>query len=308
MFWSVETSHTTSIETSGKTQINEGTARGLIEIQNFNNVPLPLRTGTRFVFADKVYRIKTGVTVPPKNGDEAGKLVVEVVADKQGKEMNLEAGVNFIIPGLQETIWGPLVKAVAVTPIEAKSGLVGVVAPNDIDNLRLNLEKEIKNKLVQELRKSYPDSVFDVEGAVFTPTILNISHKPGEITDRVSATANAKLQTVVISNKDILELMKYLASKEHPKYQIENIEIMLLEILDLNFAKNNAVVRIKSKINLKPEINLESLKASFAGKSVNEVQLILKEDKRIINASIEIFPAWKNRFPKDSEKIQIILR
>lgn len=302
----VKVAHTSSIETTGQKILSDNRPMGLIEIQNYNQVSLPLVVGTRFIYADKVYRISEKITVPSKSGNEPGKAVVEVIGDRNYDEV-IEPGTSFLIPGLKGTLWEPLVKAVAKTQIKSTGGKVKVVNPEDITNVRLSLEKEIKEILQSELATKYPDSFYSIDGGIFTLNLINVSHKVGAITDRISATGEAKLQTVAIKKEDLFSLIKGLVAKEADK-KVEKIDISEIEVLDLNLAKNTSVLNVKANVTLVPVVNIESLKESVKGKKLQEVKEIFTNDDRIAKAEIEIFPNWRTSLPGDAARIQIRIK
>lgn len=303
----VEVTHTISVETTGKKVISDIRPRGLVEIQNYNKINLPLVAGTRLVYANKVYRIQERVIIPAMSGDEPGTLVVEVVGDKDYEDI-IQPGTTFLIPGLQGTLWELLVKAVAKTEIKSIGGEVKVVNPEDITSVRLKLEKEIKERLQKEISLQYPKSIYPIEGGIFTLDLLNISHKVGEITDRISATGKGRLQTVVIKEDDLFSLIKRLVLKDEFDEIVENIDIKKLEILDINLAKNTSVLSIEAGITLLPVLNINALKTQINGKNIREIKEMFANDSRISKAEIEIFPSWRDSLPRDTKRIQIIVQ
>lgn len=302
----IEVTHTASVETTGQKISADTRPRGLVEIQNYHQVNLPLVAGTRLVYAEKIFRITEKINIPAKSGDEPGRAVVEVVGDRNYEDI-INQGTTFLIPGLQGTLWEPLVKAVAKTQIKSSGGEVKVVNPEDITNVRLSLEKEIKEKLKNEINAKYPDSFYSIEGGILTLDLINVSHKVGEITDRISATGKAKLATVVVKKEDLLSLIKGLVLKEADK-KVEKIDFQGMEILDLNLAKNTSVLNVKAEVTLVPVVNLETLKESIRGKELKEVKEIFANDNRITKAEIEIFPNWRSSLPKDPTRIQIQIK
>jgi hypothetical protein len=301
----LEVNHTVSIETTGQKTLGDTRPRGLIEIQNNNTSPIPLVAGTRFTYSDKVYRSKEKVIVPAKSQDgEPGKIVVEVLGDKDYDDV-IEPGTTFLIPGLQGTLWEPLVKAVAKTEIKKSSGEVRVVTLEDINNLRLQLEKELKSKLEDLVKKNYPDSYYTMQGGIFTSDLLNISHKVGEATDRISATGRARIQTVAIKKEDLTTLIKGLVLEKSLDKKIEEINVKSIEILDLNLAKNTSVVDVKGEVTMMPIVNTNELKDKLKGQDIQKVREILANDGRFAKIQVKIFPSWRNSFPKDPERIKI---
>jgi hypothetical protein len=98
---------------------------------------------------------------------------------------------------------------------------------------------------------------------------------------------------------------------------LKEISIFDLENLSVNFNDESQIIskettsiplKVNGAVNLVWTPNTEILKLKLLGVSKNEVLPILRQDKGISSASVNIFPPWNKYIPSEISKINITFK
>ena len=309
---------TREIETTGR-QVVETKASGLITVYNtYSSNSQRLIRNTRFETPDgKIYRIADSITVPgvsTKDGEKIpGSIEVRVFADVPGASHNIGLS-DFTIPGFKG---GPRFAgfyARSKTPMEGGfSGEVNIASEKDIALARIEMQEELKARLLKSALAQVPENFILYEDAVF----FEFEQQKGVTTtteDNFSLTEEGELHAAIFDKQ---KLSTHIAKKHLPEYDgslitVSNIEKLVFRITD----KDSVDLREKESFDfslfgvarLVWEIDIDTLKTNLAGTSRFEFDEIVKKNKSINKIEATIRPFWVNSFPEETENISVIIQ
>lgn len=310
---------TQEASTTGKIFTQE---KPLLKVTFFNYLErdIPLVAGTRLAYQNNIFRTTEKIIIPAKKGNEPGQISTEAIAsDIHDDNLILEQGTDLNIPALENkktdkgNLWSDVLKAKVAEKYDlTQVQYIGSVAPEDIVNIKLLLEDSLKKNIQAGLALKYPQYFYVFDPSLVEVEILNISHKVGEKTNKISASGKAKIAFLAVPQKEFDNFMKYLINQEILNKgqsltlkELKNPEFVLF---DFDKRKGIETIGVKAKAVLMPDLNTEKIKADIVGKSIEEVNNYLASIAGIDKVSIKIFPRWKNRFPAKMENIKIEIK
>lgn len=308
-----------STSTTGKV-FTENISLLKVTFLNYLEREITLKEGTRLAYKYNIFRTTERIVIPAKNNNEPGKITTEAIAfEIKDNNLVLNKGENLRIVALEnkktETglLWSDVLKAQAEENFSlASDKKVGSVSPDDVTNIKLALENALKENIKSALAFKYPQLFYIFDPSLVETEIINISHKVGEKTDKISAFGKAKIYTLAVSQKDFNDFVKYLVNQEILK-QDKNLSVNRLEsqeisLIDFDKRKKIGSVGIKTTVLLTPNFNIEKIKSDISGKDLDFVKDYFTQISNIEKISIKIFPQWKNKFPEDTNKIKIVIK
>jgi hypothetical protein len=192
-----------------------GKAIGKVVIYNdFSADNQPLVSTTRLETADgKIFRITKSIVVPgmTKIGTEtkSGAIEVDVVADKAGREYNIDPA-DFKIPGFKG---GPkfdkFYARSAKTMTGGSTGETSLVSSQDISEAKEKIIAEAEEEAIRDLKQSLP-----AERKIFNDSVVvelesaAPSAAVGVETDKFFYTVRVRAKTLSFSEEDIKEIIK----------------------------------------------------------------------------------------------------
>lgn len=290
-----------------------------VSFLNYLDYEIPLVAGTRVSYGSNVFRIQKRIVIPPKVDQNPGIINVEALPDIINDDnLSINQDTNLKIPALENKkfdsgYWADFIKVKAaenynLSPIKMESGLV---TSEDITNAKLNLEKSLKEALKTEISIKYPNSFYPSDPFLVKVNTMNISHKVGEKTDNLSITGEGILETIIVSKKDIEDLIKNSINKDilnnKDNLFVEKLNLQEPELIDFDLNKK-MILSIKGEAILGPNLNEELIKKELVGKKLNEVKQYFAKIKGIDTIRIKIVPPWKNSMPTKLERININIK
>ncbi len=314
----LEVVKTETIPTTGKVFTEEKPLLSVVFL-NYLDKEIPLVAGTRLAFDDNIFRTTEKVLIPKATGNEPGKVTTTAFLDiSKSDNLNIPQGSDLKIVALEgklaeeNKLWSDVLKVKTVENYSLTKVNIGSVSPEDITNVKLNLEKSLKNAIYQKLALDYPQSFYYFDPSLVRVEILNISHKVGEKTDKISATGKAFYETMVVPKKDFDDFIKKLINQEILNQKknliIENLKYEKIDILEFDSKKNIMTLGVKIKANLVPDINPEIVKEKIKGQTIEWVKNYFANYQGINSIKIKIFPQWKETLPQDIKRIKIEIR
>lgn len=289
-------------------------AEGVIRLYNkFTTKTEVWREGTRFVSSEgKLFLSKEKINVPGATL-EGGKIVpsfvdVPVIAAQGGESYNIGPS-KFSLAAFLGTQRYTNYYGESLEPMKG-GGVVLQVTEEDLKKAKETLTDRIKKELNSTLQEEAKnDFVFLPQATKFSILKENSSAKDQEIVDKFTYEISANAANIVFSYKDINDLIFILLEKVMPEGYDFRKETLKIDYknhnLDLRSGKMN--FNLSFSISIYPKIELNSLKKSLAGKSLNESKILLERESSILKSKIKIYPFWIKRIPEDIEKVNIKL-
>jgi hypothetical protein len=313
----IEVSKTESLTTTGPFLSTE---KPLLEIAflNFSNEEIPLVAGTRVEYQENIFRTTERIVLPSATNSEPSQVNVSVIPDSlKNDQLFIPSNTPLIIPALEGkkrddgSLWTDVIKAKTLKDYDLRSlsSSVRSVAPEDITNVKLNLEKSLKEDIAFKLRTEYLDSFYIYDPSLVKIEIGDVSHQVGAKTDKIYALGKATFETLITTKKEFDSFIRNLINKEilaqSKNLVITNLDLEKEEILDFDSKKKTMTVGIKGKAILGPEINPEVIKEEIRGKTIEEVNAYFSNFSGIKKIKLKIFPQWQDKIPQDHKKIKI---
>ncbi len=286
-----------------------GRAKGFITVTNEASQSLPLIQGTRFQPASgKIYRSTGRVTIPSVSG--GGKVRIEVIAEEPGDQYNVTAKTAFTIPGLRGTSWESSLRATAGEAIMGgASSAVKVVTVDDLAQGRTKLEQQLKDLITKELALQYPNYILPEELGSANTEVTDVSHKVGQPAERVVFAGRAEIKTIGVRKDRLIEYLKDRIAKaqlqQKANVRITELAITNLKTVDLDPKLNFLRVEVSGTVKVKGDVDRAAIQAQLVGKTLEQVQQVLKQNPNIENAEASIWPFWAKALPGESTRIEV---
>ncbi|MBI4101668.1 MAG: hypothetical protein HY443_01740, partial [Candidatus Nealsonbacteria bacterium] len=299
---------------SGKKTV-ESKAGGVIRVYNNSSVSQTLIQNTRFQpplekFEGSLqenekpwFKSKSRITISPKSFQD-----VEVVADSPGEKYNIKPS-KFSIPGLVGSAQYTLVYGESFQAFSGgeKKEFSQVLA-KDLDSAKEELSQKSKTEGANALQAKMQSTghLFLIDAVKAELLDDSSSVQSGEVSARFTSSVTAKSSILAPEYNDLDELVGSLLSVKLPTGK-EMAESSLttdytLFSLDKNLSK--MVLSVKSSVNTFSPLDEPSLKASLAGKSLEEAGKILEKQEGLEKIKIHLWPFWLQSIPKSVEKIK----
>ena len=300
-----------SFPASGKRNV-ERKAKGVITIYNaYSSSPQYLVATTRFMAPDgRIYRLDKGVTVPGAKVSggtiEPSSIDAEVSADKIGADYNTGPIARLSIPGFQGTpryegFYGELKNG-------ASGGVVGEVlfpTEDDItaakDSARSAMQKSIETFLLAQI-----DAEFRVvPGATKFEVVKENVVEEVAADGKFSVFLDAKTEMMAFREDDMVRFLEAKAQQELGKeYKVESYELSFQNAA-VDFVNQTMRVPVQFKGAFAHAIDTENFKSLAAGKAEEDLKTIIFGIPGVQSATVNLWPFWVSKVPKDTEKISV---
>lgn len=286
-----------------------GRAKGFITVTNEVSQSLPLVQGTRFQSpSGKIYRTTGRVTIP-----SSGKIRIEVIAEEPGDQYNVAAKISFTIPGLKGTAWESDLQAMTEEAISGgTSSAVKVVTVDDLAQGRTKLEQELKDLIMKELALRYPSYLLPEELGGADVEITDISHKVGQPAERIVFAGRGEIKTIGVRKDRLVEYLKDRIAKvqlqQQANVRITELAITNLKTVDLDPKLNFLRVEVSGTVKVKGDVDRAAVQEQLVGKTLEQVQQVLKQNPNIENAEASVWPFWAKTLPGQSTRIELRIR
>lgn len=279
-------------------------AIGSVTLFNNSKENQSLVATTRLLNKDEVlFRLRKSVVVPA-----GGKVVVEVIADKPGKQGEI-APAQFRIPGLSETKQKLIYAESSVT---MTGGTLRKAVMTDADQERATaaLTAELLAQGKKQLESAISASSTDSFAGVFTSAVKEVKSdtKPGVVTDQFNISMKLEVIGVFYSvtdlNSHISQVIQgntlYVGATVSPVGQAE------ITVNRSDEKTQTADVRIKQEWMVKAQSYTNLIeKKQLVGLAEEDVTRSLNGLEWIDNARVVFSPSWVKKIPKNLDKIKI---
>lgn len=283
----------------------ETKAQGLIRVYNKSSKPLSLIKETRFLSENgKTFLTKKPVYIPGNSYSD-----VEVVAEKSGKEYNIDP-CHFSIPGLKgspryATTWGQSFKKMSGGKIEK----VRKVSKKDIENGKKKIINDLSSQLEKEIKENNQDFVFKNNNQKIEILDFFSPVKEGAKINNFSLSAKAKIEVLTFKKSDLENLVKQIILDDLKKSDslLKSFKIDF-ELKDVDFINKSLKIKTKVLVKTYKKINNDLLKDKISGKRIEVAKdIIFKKFPQIDKANIKIIPTWIKKIPTNKGKIIIFI-
>ncbi len=289
-------------------------ASGSITIHNnYSDKPQKLVKNTRFESLNgKIFRISESVTVPGKTLTSSGSVTVNVTADASGPEYNIQSG-RFTIPGFKGSArYAAFYGESKLSMSGGANGKTNSFSREEIDNTDMQLRSEIRELIKKDLSSIYKKNF----SPIYDPSFISYTNNEEEL----SKTKDNKYTVFAVGKIILLKddfIAKELANKYLTKYTGQNVTLKDVSNLKLELATstlNQGTEKISIKVTgetaIVMNIDQEALKAELANKKNNQADFnaVLSKFTEINQAVPTISPFWSKTFPKNTNKIDIIIK
>jgi len=292
----------TSTVPAKDTKYVERQAKGTLTITSALTTPQRLIANTRFQAPEgKIYRIRESVVVPAQ-----GTVTAVAYADSAGADYN-RGQTTFTIPGFKGD---PRYDKISATTQSMTGGFIGrepSIATSDLSAAKKDLDKKLLDAVQTEFARSLPSGYAPIQGAL-KATYSELSQtQEGSDSAAVSESITATLAIVRIA--DVASAVARLAI---PSYQGEALTFKDFKEVNMIASSTSAsaiLVSFSGEATLQWIFDADALKAAIVGKQKSEFEGTIRSfGQGVESAHATTRPFWASTFPKEPEKITIIIK
>lgn len=317
----VELFQTITVTTTGKVLSNDQPLLK-VEFLNYLNRNIPLVVGTRLSYNKNIFRTTDRIEIPSSYNNNPGRIESYVLPyDIKESNLSIKKNEELKIVAWEENktktedgrLFSDFVKVVSLQDYSLSTNdQLRIVDPQDVTNAKILLEESLKSGISAKLAFNNQNKYF----YIFDPSLVNIeitnfSNNIGDKVNQLSVSGKATYKTLKVDKKVFDNFVKSLLIKEYSdgkkRMTIESFYLEKVDILDFNAKKREMIVGVKAKAVLIPDISVENIKKDLTDKTIEQARNYFDnlEAKKV---TIKIFPSWKNKLPKDVNKIKIFVK
>lgn len=294
------------------TKVEKKASGTIIVYNNYSTESQQLVATTRFESPQGlVYRIDKPITIPGttvSNGQTVpGSVEAVVYADQPGEKYN-SAKTDFTVPGFKGSDKYEKFYARSKTALTGGfSGSMPKVSDTDLKTANQDLEQSLIAQIETEIKNQLPAGyVFFKQGirTNYSSTVGPSSDGKAQVTGKVEAEG-------IIFEQNAVE--KIIAENNSGmQYHFDNLDSLTLSIENKekvnSFISNPALsIRLSGTLTTGQSFDQVAVKRVISGKAKVQLKEILKLYPEIVKADAVIRPFWSRSFPKNPEKIEIII-
>lgn len=262
-----------------------------------------------------MFRSTEKTTIPGQNYQNgklvAGEVVINVVADQPGQEYNIDPS-TFSIPGFASTekytaFYGKSFENMT----GGFSGEVLQVTEKDLEDAKNTLTNIAFGENVNTLKnKLVLDYVFLEDNLSQEITEVNSSVKAGDEVNSFTLQIKANSKIIAFRKSDLESFIKesLLAKVPNGKKIWEESLKTDFKSESINWENGKLILSVDSSAKTYSDIDQNSLIEALRGRSSKEAEMILGIQPQIAKSKINFWLFKLGNLPKDSKRIQVILR
>ena len=303
-----------NVPATGEKFVEKKASGTIVVFNNHSELSQRLIINTRFETpGGLIYRIPNSIVVPGstiKNGRlTPGSIETGVIADDVGDKYNIGL-TDFTIPGFKNSDKYATFYARSKTPMTGGfSGMEKIVDKSVLEKNRNDLRTKLENETKTEIASKVPDGYF------YYPKLTKITFE--SITDNSPAKNEATVKEKIIATGIVLNLKSFaniLAVKTISDTDNVDFELINVNELGVSFKNDNSEINKTFEISVNGTArflsSIDSLRIAtlLAGNQKSSFNQILTSVSGIEKAEAAISPFWKRSFPKNTSKINVILK
>lgn len=302
---------TKTFPASGRDYVEEK-ATGKILIYNaFSSADQVLVGKTRFLASDgKLFRLNSTVTVPGALIKD-GKIIpasieTAVTADKPGAEYNLSTSSRLSVPGFEGT---PRYQGFYGELIKTSGGFIGeraVPTSAEIETAKEETRKLLISNLESSFKSNEPQGFKILDDAIETKITKLSANTATDDDGNFSVFGEASLNTIGFKEEDLKSLLVLIANPESPDLVFKELN---LEFNDVSSDLKGGKLQFSLSANgvLTQGFSPEDFAVQILGEDIDQVRTLVRGLPRLTDAKISIWPRWLERFPKNLDRINIVV-
>lgn len=291
-----------------------------------------------------IVRFSESVTIPPKVGNEPGKIVVNVVADEYdtsgnpvGNRGNLQAGTSFFFPALREELQelyyavadrGPLVGGSTLTHYYMAEDDMEKTLDYLEENFRTRALDDLKKQVLIKNQKENKKYVLLEDQRTLQSEMKDVvfpEHLVGKPLETFEVSGSLEMQGVLFDQDKLIELLE----EKVKETQDERKKLLYIDDISATYTVNSmgdpekelSENWVKISVDMKGiemfdfhESSIMSqewfhqIKSEIAGKSKEEVYSILNNFPEIENVTrVYVAPFWSSKIPVLFDQIEFVV-
>lgn len=323
---------TSKVEFAATGEVDKGAkAGGTLTLKRTSPVSqtagaLTVAQGTKFTISGLTYVTTTAATLAAPSSDNCTPIygtlncdfnedvttTVKVAAEYAGTKYNIEASASG---------WGPTGKGYAISSTAMTGGtsnIVKVVSESDIAKAKEALGTTSESEGKSELLSEFPSSLMAIEASLVTNLGDPVSTPAldAEVADGVTPVLVAET-TFSMFGVDRTRVMEYIEAVSLEKFGGADMQKVYDTGVSENSDENKAFIesfredsgkysgKLKSTVQIGPEVNDEMVAEKCLGKKIGEVQTQLKSINGISNVKVDTSFFWVSSIPSDINKVTI---
>lgn len=306
-------------QSQGKRQMGNK-ASGSVKIYNFTRQPINLKSSTTVLMVgSKTYTLNEDLSgvKPTAYSNAKTKEVdqnslgaaVEILATAGGEDFNLPAGTRMEI---SNQVFGSKPQFLyAKTETEISGGTtryLSLISQDDVDKAKDNLLTQAIDEVAKKIAANHlvmPDKAYTIEVLQFTTDNAVGTETPG-----FSASLQVKISGLAYSVDDLNSLINQriaqtISGNKNLRPKSDTSTVVKLKTIDFN--NQLGVISVHYEGQALFNIDLKNVSAELVGKSLNDVNEILRSKAEIERVDITLAPVWQKNFPLFASKIKIIV-
>lgn len=290
---------------------------GTVEFYNeYSVLPVKIQAG-EFLSDElgKSYKVNESISIPGYKVDIEGNIIsgkksIEVESFLPGSVYNGLPNI-LTVNSLKNTDKSKKIYARPIT--EFKGGALGQIYKineNDKEIISKYSEDTLKNYLIEKAKAEIPDNY------MFYPRSVSFTYTYDY--DKLYTEQNAE---IIVMGKLTLPIFRYddlsqfftneifddMNLEERNQIKISNIDNLIfnykVDDMSIDKSTDNLEFILNGQIISEWKPNLDILIKNIIGRKKNEVIYVLSTEKSIEYYRIKLFPPWKNKFPRNIDKI-----
>ncbi len=298
-------------------KLNEYATGTVMLYNNYRSTSYPLVKGTRLVTPDgKEYKLTSAVSIPgyknTASGIVPGSIEAKVIASVAGDIGNIEKA-DFTLPGLKNTaqetkIFGRTKSAIT----GGVTGDVYSISQSSADSAVGELTVKLKNSLTSKAKVQVPEGYLFYDGATtfkLDGGAQALYSKEKDVPIVLKGTMSAYL-----IKKDTL--LKSIVMTEVSQYGGEEVTIPALSNLKLVPKDANSISPLTDTVfkfglighaDIIWTVPVSEIKNSLVSAKKVQFEGLAGGIKAIDKATVVIKPFWKRTFPKNPDRIKVVI-
>ncbi|HMO78604.1 MAG TPA: hypothetical protein PJ997_00230 [Candidatus Paceibacterota bacterium] len=299
-----------------KEEFVQSKASGTITIFNeYSDRPQTLIRNTRFESPNGlIYRIQESITVPGYrivDGNKIpGSIDAVVFADENGEKYNINL-VDFTIPGFKGQEQFNSFYAKSKTPMtEGYNGIRKIVDSEVLSRSSQQLISELKSALILEITNQISKefiAIFDDNSFVFNNVRQTNSADGRSVDISVDGKLSIKVFNKIALSNEIAKntIIDYRVGQDVLIQDIDSVIFTIKKLEDSTNLLSSETIDVNQNMTFVWQIDIENFKKTMAGKTKNDLGLVLSNFPAITKGSATISPFWKKTFPVDIKNINL---
>jgi hypothetical protein len=304
-------------QSQGKTQIGNK-ATGTVKIYNFTKLPINLKALTTVLSSGgKTYSLVSDVSdlKPTLYSNQMTKEVnqaslgdsVEIIATQGGDDSNLPAGTRLEI---SNQVFGSrplLLYAKADSEITGgTTRYLSVISQSDLDSAKTRLQDEALKQVQDKLGSSggvLEDGAFMENNVQFTT-----DNPAGAQTPSFTGNLQEAIAGVSFKRDDLTKLIFQRIGQTldiNKTLEQSNPDRTVIKVKSVDVNNGLVVLEVHFEGQAVFNVNLQNIAPELVGKSLSQVNEILRSKAEIDRVDITLAPSWQKYFPFFVNKIQV---